>query len=756
MKRKSLILLCLVLAFALALPMLASAVPPNEVALKKALRKQGVIPLSATPAQEDFFYKAYLSKLFSKRPDDPGNPIAQKTIAEGEAAGSPRFGHVAYKAPSLTADNVLVLLVQFGGGAGPLHNKMTKPGAGDNTNLWVPDFSPSYYQNMLFNRSGAPKSMASYFLTQSGGTYTVKGDVSPVWVTLPYPESWYGADSSNGDGSDDLNGPVWRVVADAVKVAGTSINWARYDVEDPNDLDGDGKFNEPDGYVDHLMVVHAGAGQEGGGGAQGSDAIWSHSWFVNSGNDGPGYGGVETSNPKVWVGPYTIMPEDGAVGVFVHEFSHDLGLPDQYDTIYSGTPSTEFWTLMAGGSWLSNANQPLGTSPSSLDIWSKYMLGWAKPQVVGVGQNKSGIQLKSTNASNLTGKALMVDLPDYTYTYKVFKPHPDGAPLPSGDGVVTNGTIINTYWYSGSGDNIEHTLTKQVTFGPNPAVDFEEIYDIEDGYDYGYLEVTDVPNPGRSDWDQQLSVTGDSEGWHHHSVEVDSQFANKTVTLRFRYSTDGGVSNMGWGIDDISIDGGPVDNVDTSNGWVSDGWMMTDGIVEATASHYYLAEWRQAQSFDLSMNSWYNWIGDYTVENYRANPGMLLWYRNTRYSDNHVGVHPWAGQLLAVDAHPALLRNTVPETVSTRIQIVDAPFNLIPTYGGKITAWGYPVTIPRLAGQPVFDDSAMWYDPSADYTQSISSVETPQYGVKISVVNQNPTYGTINVRGARGSSRTFK
>ena len=121
----------------------------------------------------------------------------------------------------------------------------------------------------------------------------------------------------------------------------SSTQWDRYD------FDGDGDFNEADGYIDHFQAVHAGEGEEAGADA---DAIWSHRWYVGTGygTTGPSVGGAnnlgggaQIGDSKYFIGDYTVEPENGGLGVFAHEFGHDLGLPDYYDTAggENGTPS---------------------------------------------------------------------------------------------------------------------------------------------------------------------------------------------------------------------------------------------------------------------------------------------------------------------------------------------------------------------------------------------------------------------------------
>ena len=115
-----------------------------------------------------------------------------------------------------------------------------------------------------------------------------------------------------------------------------------YDQWDRYDFDGDGDFNEPDGYIDHFQIVHAGGDQADGDPIQGEDAIWSHRWYAFQ-NDAArparratSDGGTQIGDTGIWVGDYTIQPENGGLSVFAHEYGHDLGLPDHYDTSAGG------------------------------------------------------------------------------------------------------------------------------------------------------------------------------------------------------------------------------------------------------------------------------------------------------------------------------------------------------------------------------------------------------------------------------------
>lgn len=84
-----------------------------------------------------------------------------------------------------------------------------------------------------------------------------------------------------------------------------------------------------------------------------------------------------------------------------------------------------------------------------------------------------------------------------------------------------------------------------------PALSFYEKYDIEDGYDYGYVEVSD--NGGVS-WSMPLSVsTGSQPNFTHRIIDLSDYAGQSDVRVRFRLKADVAVTADGWYIDDVKI-----------------------------------------------------------------------------------------------------------------------------------------------------------------------------------------------------------
>ncbi|MDQ0367305.1 immune inhibitor A domain-containing protein [Catenuloplanes indicus] len=350
--------------------------------------------------------------------------------------GGNRF--VEYKKRETKTDPVLTFLVEFGdqiypragGTPGPLHNAIPEPdrvwdggATDDNTTIWEPDFSPEHYEELLFAKN--KESMANFYAKQSGGRYTVGGDVSD-WVKVPYNEARYGSNSvPQNDGYWNFIKDSATAWYDAQLAAGKTPEQVKaqlktFDIWDRDDFDDDGDFNEPDGYVDHFQAVHAGAGEEAGGGAEGTDAIWAHRWYAFSnlrGTAGPAgnlAGGVQIGDTGIWIGDYTTEPENGGLGVFVHEYGHDLGLPDLYDTA-GGENGTGFWSVMSSGSWLGRGNPTIGSTPGYMGAWEKIWLGWSDFVTINPGKSKYVTLGSAAYGDGILPEAVVIPLGDGSY-----------------------------------------------------------------------------------------------------------------------------------------------------------------------------------------------------------------------------------------------------------------------------------------------------------------------------------------------------
>jgi hypothetical protein len=138
-------------------------------------------------------------------------------------------------------------------------------------------------------------------------------------------------------------------------------------------------------------------------------------------------------------------------------------------------------------------------------------------------------------------------------------------------------------------------------------------YDIEEDWDYGYVEVHDLttnewytlsspntvstlPNPQdnpncpddvepkkyNETADRWNAFTGNSGGYYQEIMDL-SAFASQDIELYFTYWTDPYTLGRGWYIDDIEIpELGFSDNVESgADGWtVNAGWYITTGTLE--------------------------------------------------------------------------------------------------------------------------------------------------------------------------------
>ncbi|MGY3336618.1 immune inhibitor A [Streptomyces filamentosus] len=667
-------------------------------------------------------------------------------------------------------DDTTELKPKFGGTPGPLHNAIAEPDRTvDNSTEWKSDFNQQHFQDMYFgtgkDAKGQPKhSLKTYYERTSSGRYSVDGAVSD-WVKVPYNEARYG---SNYCGQTNCAN-VWDTVRDGVtawvadqKAKGKSdaqikADLASYDQWDRYDFDADGNFNEPDGYIDHFQIVHAGEDESAGGGAQATDALWAHRWYAygtSAGKTGPENnkaGGTPIGDTGIWVGDYTMQPENGGLGVFAHEYGHDLGLPDLYDTA-GGENSTGFWSLMSSGSWLGLGKDAIGDMPGDMNAWDKLQLGWLNYTKVSNESRKwnSTHKLGVAEYNTKNPQALVVELPKKAVTTDIVAPA-EGA----------------SQWWSDMGDDLKNTLTRSVDLTGRSAASLElqGWYDIEAEYDYLYTEVS---TDGGANW---TAVDGtadgvalprdaagapaltDVSGAHKKLVYDLSAYAGKKFDLRFRYQTDGGAGGKGFTADAITLtaDGSTVfaDGAENGdNGWTAKGFSRVGKGFTNEYEQYYIAENRQYVSYDATLKVGpynFGFTGDKAswVEHYPYQNGLLIWKWDLSQKDNNTSAHPGQGLILPVDAHPAPLKWKDGTLMRNRVQAYDSTFGTYRTDALQLHSKDVATFVPSLPGNPVFDDR----------TNSYWSTETPRAGVKITDTNtkiqvvKEPKNGeTITVR----------
>ena len=727
----------------------------NEDKLIEMLKKEGKIPKNAHRNDAEKALRNYLKAKAEQVPKEKGQLYAHEAKRHnvlreqhsqnglvnggGKKLGQSRDANVlsaqeeAWNGRTRT-DRILVVLVEY---PDFLHNSIRS----DETDMYYNDYSKEHYSEMIFgDKDGyytGPNgeklvSVKKFYEEQSGGSYSIEGEVAG-WYQAKHPASYYGKNDPEPDGNDVNPRALVREALEAV-ANDPSIDLSKFDQEDRYDLDGDGNYREPDGLIDHLMIVHSSVGEEAGGGRLGGDAIWSHRW-----NLGTVFAIPNTSTPvSYWGGKlaaydYTIQPADGAAGVFAHEYGHDLGLPDEYDTIYSGNGEpVAYWSIMSSGSW---AGKIPGTEPTGFSAWAREFLqssmpesNWLKGTAVHmneISEDGTVVLLDQANMKGTNNDAVRIDLPDK-------------------ENIVNIPASGKYEYYSGKGNNLDHSMhtTVDLTEAANAKLTFKTWYQIEQDWDYASIQVREsgssewVSIPGNitttSDPNKQNpghGITGHSNGWVEAEFDL-SPYAGKTIQLRFHYWTDVYVSELGFYVDDIKviIDGSTIvfDDVEKEPMFTLAGFTKDQG--KFYSKHYYLLEWRSHHGVDKGLA---HILRGNQLMSY--DPGLVIWYVDEAYDNNWVGIHPGEGFLGVVDADQHTLKWTGNEAATTRYQVHDAAFSI--HHGNKLNLdlESSKLNDNDTSPNPIFDDSRSYISKG----MLDAGRKVPHYGLKIRVIGES-------------------
>lgn len=291
------------------------------------------------------------NKAFSILQEQTASRRAREAQGSSRVAGDPLSGGKARVAqesnlcqfPTIGSPRCVAILVEFADKEFTLENPR------------------QVFDNMLnqtgFNTDGATGSVSDFFTASSNGQFTPQFDVYGP-VKLPQNMSYYGG---NDAGGNDIR--PYEMVPQACAMLDDTVDFSVYDT------DGDGM-------IDNVYVFYAGYGEADGGPA---NSIWPHSWNLHDDLD------LDYYFDGVLLNHYATSNElsNGfgsalaGIGVFCHEFSHVMGLPDLYSTTYTNAFTPGNWSLMDHGSYNNGSH-----TPPTHTGYERYCLGWVEPHVL--------------------------------------------------------------------------------------------------------------------------------------------------------------------------------------------------------------------------------------------------------------------------------------------------------------------------------------------------------------------------------------
>ena len=291
---------------------------------------------------KDKFY-SYVSKVAEQSENSYNNrPLTRVTVDSGYG-GVPYFPHTG-------SPKVLVILAEFADTTFTIQN--TKQVF---TNYLM---NEGHFTETAYAQTRNYKGVRGYFKDCSYGQFTPTFDVVGP-VKLPKPQTYYGAENDN----------ITDLMTDACNAVDNEVDFSQYDANG-------------DGLVDLVYIIYAGHSANYRGNA--STDIWpkSGTTILSKTFDGKSVRRYGVSNELAGRENKKKERETiNGIGLFCHEFSHTLGLPDIYaydryegennEAVNQNNQGMEYWDLMDGGTDVWG-----GRIPSPYLAWERETMGW--------------------------------------------------------------------------------------------------------------------------------------------------------------------------------------------------------------------------------------------------------------------------------------------------------------------------------------------------------------------------------------------
>ena len=379
-----------------------------------------------------------------------------------------------------------------------------------------------YFHRLLneenFNEDNATGSVRDFYIGNSQGRFLPEFDVyGPVKLDKDY--SYYGKNKNGGD-----QRPA-EMIIEACKLLDGEVDFSQYD-------------RNGDGLIDNVYVFYAGYGEADGGGA---DTVWPHSWDILYATD------EEIMLDGVRLAHYACSNEiqnyyqiPTGIGTFCHEFSHVLGLPDLYSTVYNGAFTPGEWDLMDAGSYNNYSH-----TPANMSAYEKYALDWIDPVPLDFGE----YEMSSTDETHI---CYLVPTAQMTEFFLIENRQKRGFDryIPGHGLLVWHIDFVPEKWYMNEvnnelhhqhvdlveADNVRSTSTRAAdSFPGNRRID----------------EFSCQTTPAFKSWLGESMPYRLSEIWETY---------DGVVTFNVSYCDDSGVANISSDLSDLMIEGNQVVN----------------------------------------------------------------------------------------------------------------------------------------------------------------------------------------------------